>query len=131
MHQELARTIRFKRFVRAGLVCRIHMCIAEKQLAVTNVDVGKVNLGSACANAFDFPAMEDEPCFVALLNGVVVSCALIQNARLGVFGCFFIAVGGHDGLLFQSISAADLTPASWAGWAAPKLGGIALRAARL
>ena len=88
------------------------MCIAEKQLAVTNVDVGKVNLGSACANAFDFPAMEDEPCFVALLNGVVVSCALIQNARLGV-------------------SAADLTPASWAGWAAPKLGGIALRAARL
>ena len=61
------------------------MCIAEKQLAVTNVDVGKVNLGAACANAFDFPAMEDEPCFVALLNGVVVSCALIQNARLGVF----------------------------------------------
>ena len=82
VHQELARAVRFERFVRADLIGGVHVRVAEKELAVADVDVRLTDLRAAGAHALDFPAAKHDAAFVALFNRIVVTSALVDNCHL-------------------------------------------------
>ena len=79
VHQELARAVGFERHVRAGLVRRRHVGVAEKKLAVAHVDVGEIDLGAGGANALYFPALKHDAGLELFFDRVVVAGALVLN----------------------------------------------------
>ena len=79
VHEELSRAVRLKRHVRAGLVRRRHVGVAEEELAVAHVDVREVDLGAGGANALDFPALEHDAGLELFFDRIVVAGALVLN----------------------------------------------------
>ena len=79
VHEELARAVRFERFVRADLVGRIHVGVAEKEFAVADVDVREIDLGAPGAHGLHFPAAQHEPGLEFVFDRIVEAGAFVDD----------------------------------------------------
>ena len=79
VHEEFARAVRLERLVRADLIRRIHVGVAEKEFSVADVDVGEIDLGAPGANGLHFPAAKHESRFEFVLDRVVKARAFVDD----------------------------------------------------